>query len=326
MSSSTWKKLVRLATLAAAGAALVVAGPSYAEAPMAQRAARGFYRMMLGDFEVTALNDGTFAMPADKLLKQSAAATEQALAQSYLAVPVETSVNGYLINTGARLVLIDAGAGAFFGPTLGKLVANLKASGYQPAQVDEIYITHLHIDHLGGLVADGERVFRNATVRVDQRDADYWLSQQNLDAAPAEMKDFFKGAMAALKPYIEANKFQPFESEAARLANGIAALPTPGHTPGHTTYEVSSGARKLWLIGDLIHVAGVQLDDPSVTIAFDVDPSAAAAMRKRVFTRAANEGTPIGASHIAFPGLGRLRAAGEGYHWLPLNFTQMNPQ
>ncbi len=264
-------------------------------------------------------------MPADKLLKQPAEATERALAQSYLKVPVETSVNGFLVNTGAKLVLIDAGAGTFFGPTLGKLVANLQASGYQPSQVDEIYITHLHVDHVGGLVTNGERTFANATVRVDRQDADFWLSEQKMEAAPAEMKDFFKGAMAALKPYREANRLKTFDSGAGDLLSGIKALSTHGHTPGHTSYEVSSGGQKLLLIGDLIHVAAVQLSDPAVTIAFDVDPKAAAAMRGQVFQQAAKDGTPMGASHIAFPGLGRLRADGDGYRWLPLNFTQMNP-
>ncbi len=326
MSLPIWKRFVHLTALATTAAALVAAGSSYAEAPMAKLAAPGFYRMMLGDFEVTALNDGTFAMPADKLLKQPPAATEQALAHSFLTLPVETSVNGYLINTGAKLVLVDAGAGAFFGPTLGKLTANLQASGYQPAQVDEIYITHLHVDHVGGLVTNGERAFLNATVRVSKADADFWLSEQKMEAAPAEMKNFFKGAMAALKPYIAANKFKPFDGAAAELSPGIAALPTNGHTPGHHSYEVTSGAQKLLLIGDLIHVAAVQLDDPSVTIAFDVDPNVAAAMRKQIFTRAANEGTPVGASHIAFPGLGHLREVGNGYQWMPLNFTQMNPK
>ena len=327
MSLPIWKKrLFRLTALAAASALFTAAGPLHAEAPMAKLAAPGFYRTLLGDFEVTALNDGTFAMPADKLLKQSPEATEKALAQSYLKPPVETSVNGFLINTGAKLVLVDAGAGAFFGPTLGKLVANLKASGYQPAQVDEIYITHLHVDHVGGLVSKGERTFPNAVVRVDKRDADFWLSQQQMDAAPAEMKDFFKGAMAALKPYIAANKFQPFDGSAGELSAGITALSTHGHTPGHSSYEVASGGQKLWLIGDLIHVAAVQMNDPSVTIAFDVDPKAAAEMRNKIFTQAAKDGTPIGASHIAFPGLGHLQTAGGGYQWLPLNFTQMNPK
>ncbi len=106
--------------------------------------------MMLGDFEVTALSDGTVDLTmGDLLTNVTAARLRSALAKQHLKDPVETSVNAYLINTGNKLVLIDAGAGTFFGPTVGKLMANLRASGYQPEQVDEIYITHMHADHVG---------------------------------------------------------------------------------------------------------------------------------------------------------------------------------
>ena len=117
---------------------------------MAKTMAPGFYRMMLGDFEITALSDGTVNLPVDKILTGiKPAEVNKALAKQGLKAPLETSVNGYLVNTGEKLVLIDAGASNLFGPTLGKLVANLKAAGYTPEQVDEIYITHLHPDHVG---------------------------------------------------------------------------------------------------------------------------------------------------------------------------------
>ncbi len=296
-------------------------GPLHAEAPLAKLPAPGFYRMMVGDFEVTALNDGTFDMPADKLLQQPPAATEKALGAQFLKVPVETSVNAFLINTGGKLVLIDSGAGVFFGPTLGKLVANLKASGYQPAQVDEILLTHLHVDHVGGAVADGARAFPNAVLRVERADADFWLSDAQMERAPAGMKDFFKGAMAALKPYQVADRLKPFEP-GAQLLPGIQAMSTHGHTPGHSSYAVESKGSKLLVMGDLIHVAAVQFPHPEVTIAFDVDPEAAKAMREDVFTQAAKDGTPVAAAHVAFPGLGHLLSDGDGYRWLPLNFTQ----
>jgi len=103
--------------------------------------------MPLGSFEITALSDGTVDLPVDKLLTNTTAAKVQAaLMRAYLKVPVETSVNGYLVNTGSKLVLIDAGAAGLFGPTLGKLLAHLRASGYTPEQVDEIYLTHMHAD------------------------------------------------------------------------------------------------------------------------------------------------------------------------------------
>lgn len=124
---------------------------------MVKTQAPGYYRMMLGDFEITALSDGTADLPMDKvMIGTTPAKVLAALAKAYLKSPVETSVNCYLVNTGTKLVLIDAGAGKLFGPTLGKLLGNLKAAGYKPEQVDEIYITHMHPDHVGGLALDGK--------------------------------------------------------------------------------------------------------------------------------------------------------------------------
>ena len=140
---------------------------AHAAAPPAKGQAPGWYRMPLGAFEVTALSDGTVDLPVDKLLTGATPAKVQAaLMRAYLKAPVETSVNGYLINTDTKLVLIDSSAAGLFDPTLGKLMANLKASGYTPEQVDEIYLTHMHADHVGGIsTADGKPVFPNAIVR-----------------------------------------------------------------------------------------------------------------------------------------------------------------
>lgn len=298
-----------------------VASGAYAAAPLAKIQAPGFYRTMLGDFEVTALSDGTAALPMDTLLTNTTPGKiRRAFARSYIKGSVDTSVNAFLINTGPRLVLIDAGAGVLFGPTVGKLMANLKASGYQPEQVDDIYITHMHADHVGGLIAEGKIAFPNATVHADKHDADFWLSQPNMDAAPKEMKDFFAGAMASINPYIAAGKFQPFD-HSAELTPGITAVLAHGHTPGHTTYMVESKGQKLALWGDLIHVAAIQFDQPSVTIKFDSDPTAAAAERKKAFADAAKNGYLVGAAHLAFPGLGHLRRNGLAYTWVPLNYS-----
>ncbi|GAB2837690.1 MBL fold metallo-hydrolase [Pseudoduganella ginsengisoli] len=280
----------------------------------------GYYRMMLGDFEVTVLNDGTVELPVDKILHQPAAKTQKALEKSFAKAPLETSVNGFLINTGSKLVLIDTGAANLFGPTLGNLAASLKASGYQPEQVDEVYITHMHGDHVGGLANNGKAVFPNAVVRADKHDADFWLSKVNMEKAPADMKGFFQGAMVSINPYSDAGKLVPFEGD-TDLAPGIKAVSSHGHTPGHTSYLVESKGQKLLLIGDLMHVQAVQFDDPSVTIQFDSDPKAALAQRLAAFSTAAKQGYLIGAAHLQFPGLGHLRAQGKGYTFVPVNYT-----
>ena len=295
-----------------------------AGAPMAKTQAPAYYRLMLGDFEVTALSDGTVKLPVKDLLTNTTPAkVGAALKRSFLPDMVETSVNAYLINTGSKLVLVDTGAAGLFGPTLGNLLSNMQAAGYKPEQVDEIYITHMHPDHVGGLMAGGAIAFPNAVLRVDKADTDFWLSETNMNAAPQDAKGFFQGAMASLKPYVAAGKLKTFEGN-TELVPGIRALASHGHTAGHSVYVVESKGEKLVLWGDLMHVAALQFDNPAVTIKFDSESKAAAKERIKAYADAAKNGYLVGASHIAFPGLGRVRAAGgKSYTWVPLNYSSL---
>jgi glyoxylase-like metal-dependent hydrolase (beta-lactamase superfamily II) len=311
-----------LISAVAAAFAATLALPSQAAAPMAKIAAPGFYRVMLGDFEVTAISDGTVDLPMSKLLKEAPEKTVAALKKSYLNDPTTTSDNAFLINTGSKLILIDTGAGALFGPTLGKLLANLKASGYQPEQVDDVFITHMHPDHVGGLVSNGVAVFPNAVVHADKRDADFWLSQAQMAKAPKESQGFFQGAMASLNPYVAAGKFQAFEHN-GEIVPGVTSYASYGHTAGHTSYIVESKGQKLLVLGDLIHVASVQFDSPNVAIGFDSDTKAAIASRQKVFAMADKQGDLVAVAHLQFPGLGHVRSAGKSWQWIPANYTQL---
>ncbi|MGX5847315.1 MBL fold metallo-hydrolase [Mesorhizobium sp. PL10] len=295
------------------------ATPLFADAPIVKSQAPGFYRLAVGDFEITALSDGTKMLPT-KLLQGDAARIEELLKHDYFGDLVETSHNSFLVNTGATLVLIDAGAGALLGPTTGQLLSNLSASGYRPEQVDELYLTHLHTDHVGGLMADGQRAFPNAIVRVDKQDTDYWLSEANMRAAPAEAKRFFEAAAASIAPYMQAGKLVVFDGN-TDLVPGVRAQTAYGHTPGHTMYVVESRGEKIVLWGDVVHVAAVQFRDPSVTIQYDENASEAERVHELAFADAAENGYIIGGAHISFPGLGRVRRDAEKvYTYVPLNY------
>ena len=307
--------IVALALLAG-GVMLTMA--SGAEAAMQ---ARGVYRMMVGEYEVIALSDGINRRSVEQqlqLLQGDRDKNRELLLKAYPDGQIESTVNAYLIDTGSRLVLIDAGNGSMGSPAMGKVMENLRAAGYQPEQIDEVYLTHMHGDHVGGLVAGGEMVFPRATVYAHQREADYWLDSSHLAAAPPEVQRTFQAVQNAVVPYMKAGRFQTFAGQAG-LAPGIKAEELFGHTPGHTGYVVESQGKTLVLWGDTVHVAAVQFVLPDVTIAFDSDKAAAAEARSRIMAAANRNGWLIGGIHLAFPGLGYVRAADGGYVFASLN-------
>jgi len=281
----------------------------------------GWYSARIGRITVTALFDGTIPMLVDKEFVAPAPAKLKALlARDGLGTTVPMPVNAFLIDTGQRIVLVDAGTGALkmFGEGLGRVPTNLRAAGYTPEQIDEIYLTHMHGDHVGGLTIDGRAVYPNATVRADAREAGHYLSRAKQAAAGAEKADF-ESAVAMLDPYVRSGRFKPFDGS-TELVAGVKALPAHGHTPGHTAYVVESDGEKLVLWGDLVHIGAIELPLPSAAMAYEADPAQARASRLGALREAARERTWIAAAHLGFPGIGRIRAdaRGGGYSWLPM--------
>ena len=281
----------------------------------------GYYRMRLGTVLVTALADGTIMLPyRDILTHTTPAEVDRRLARAGLTSPVEASDNGYLLAMGKRLVLVDAGAGELLGPATGHLLAGLRAAGYQPEQVTDVLLTHLHSDHTGGLVAGGQRVFPNATVHVSQADLDYCLSDAQVQQAPAAARPYFLAARTTLKPYLAAGRVQAFTSPAT-LFPGLQAQPAPGHTPGHTMYVLQSQHQTLAFWGDVLHAVAVQLPEPAVSLRGDTDQDRSAATRQRAAADAARLHYWVALAHVSFPGIGHVRPAGKGYEWVPINYS-----
>lgn len=317
--------------------ALSASPEARAAAPQVRTQAPGYYRMMLGSIEITALLDGTHTFPvldvmtrnhagpggepkAAKLRDDRPGEAEALLAASSLALPLEGSINAFLVNTGTRLVLIDSGAGSLYGECCGHLLQNLQASGYRPDQIDEIYLTHLHADHVGGIAPNGIPAFPKAIIRVNQKDIDYWLDAKTEAEAPKFLKPMFEGDRVSLKPYMEAGRLKPF-TDGADLIPGIRAIPTQGHTVGHTSYEVSSEGQTMMIWGDLVHVAPIQFPDPAVTVTYDSNPISAESSRLAMFAQAAQKSFWIAAAHIAFPGIGHIRSVDGHFEWQPSSYT-----
>jgi glyoxylase-like metal-dependent hydrolase (beta-lactamase superfamily II) len=284
--------------------------------------APGFHRLMVGDFTVIALNDGVVPYRTAQLLPT---ATPEQISKSLYAAgltePWGMSYNAYLVDTGEQQVLIDTGTGGkladspFFAGT-GRVLTNLRAAGYQPEQIDEIYITHLGPDHVGGLTQGKERLFPNAILRAAESEVNVFLKpgpKSANDWRIAFWRDLFQ-------PWIDSGRFQAFEEDGP-LATGIRAVATRGHTQGHTSYLVESRGEKLLILGDLILVAAIQFGDPSLPTSFDADRPAGIAQRRRILELAARENYLVAGAHLSFPGFGRVRSDGTGYRWVPVNYA-----
>jgi len=310
------------AVLAALASFVAVPNATVADAPQHHDQVPGFYRLKVGDLEVTALLAGPAEVQLDWLTGRKATLDGVVKALHEDPHMLEAADTGFLVNTGKQLILIDAGAGTWFGGgAYGHLVRSLRSAGYTPEEVDIVLITHLHSDHVGGLTTqDGNRVFPNAEIYVAKAESDFWLSPEIAAKAPKDTQPFFQSAQSIAAPYIKAGKWHAFNASET-IIDGMQLVPLSGHTPGHTGYEFSSKGQKILFWGDTIHAQRVQLQHPEVTVVFDIDPSAAAARRNQLLSKLAGEDVVIAGPHMLFPGLGRLHKEGSGYRWTPVQFT-----
>jgi glyoxylase-like metal-dependent hydrolase (beta-lactamase superfamily II) len=310
------------AVLVALASSLTSPNPARAGAPQHHDQVPGFYRLKVGDLEVTSLYDGPAMFQLDWLNDEKGARQRVESALRENPHVLDAADTAFLVNSGSQLVLVDAGAGKWFGGgTLGHLLDSMRSAGYAPEEVDRILITHMHSDHIGGLTTqDGTRVFPNADVFVAKAESDYWLSQANAASAPKEAQQFFQAAKAISAPYIKAGKWHTF-SGTETVMDSVELVSLHGHTPGHTGYEFSSQGQTILFWGDTVHAQTVQLSDPGITVVFDVDHPTAAEARNQLLQSLAREGTLIAGPHMIFPGLGRLRKLGTGYVWVPVAYT-----
>lgn len=307
------------ATVTLAG---IHAGPALAAPAQVTTQVPGFYRQALGDYEVTALYDGYVDLHLQLMKGMTEDKLQKLVARMFLdhSKGVQTAVNAYLVHTGDSLILVDAGSAACFGPTLGNIVTNIKAAGYRPEDVDTVLLTHMHADHLCGLLdSQGKPAFAKAQVLAAQQDADFWLSEQIAAAAPKEAQGFFKMARDSVAPYQAEGRFNTFKTGES-VVSGAQIVETHGHTPGHTSFLFQSQGKKLLVWGDIIHNHAVQFSHPDVSFEFDVDQKQAIKTRKTVIEQSVKNGWAIAGAHLPFPGLGHIRKEKSGYAWVPVEF------
>jgi glyoxylase-like metal-dependent hydrolase (beta-lactamase superfamily II) len=290
--------------------------------PVAGKQAPGVYRLKVGAFEVTVLSDGNLAIDRPMFVGDAAGADRLLDAAFMPEGPIPTCVNQWLINTGGKLVLVDTGGGTSFAPTLGKMHGNLAVAGVDPAAVDAVVITHMHPDHIPGLLgSDGKAIFPNAVVHINADEYAFWTSDEIRAKAPDQFKAFFDLARASIKPYADAGKVQMFK-DGATFAPGVTAAAMPGHTVGHSMVRVSSDGSDFLIWGDIVHCAALQFPEPDRGIGFDSDPALAIANRKKVFDMVATDRLLFAGAHLPFPGVGHAARSGSGYAYVPLTHAE----
>lgn len=277
-------------------------------------------QIRIGRFTVTALTDGYADMPYSYFPGRTAAQVEQAAVAQFVARPsgVRFVFNQYLIEDGRQRILIDSGPAGSIGQT-GALPQALAALGLRRDQIDAVVVTHMHQDHMGGLIVGGQNNYPKAELYVDRRDVVHWTDPAKRAGAPDYLQPSFQMAGDLVRLY---PRLQAIDGE-REISRGVSIVDLTGHTPGHIGVRIEDAGQSLIMVSDMVFpVVHPQATD--VAFLFEQDRAAAQAMRERFFARAASEGALIAATHMPFPGLGRIVADRGQLRWQVADWALQN--
>jgi glyoxylase-like metal-dependent hydrolase (beta-lactamase superfamily II) len=217
-----------------------------------------------------------------------------------------SAVMTFVIKTGKETVLVDTG----YGSKASMLMDGLKKAGIKPEEITIVLITHMHGDHIGGLLYEDKIAFPNAKVKIGRIERDFWTSDKSVEKFPSRKANFetAKKVTGMYGPAVEVFEFGD------EVVSGITAADASGHTPGHTSYMLESEGEKLQFIGDTVNAGFLQFPRPDISSKYDMDPVKAAQTREKILGSAAENKNTIAGAHIAFPGIGKVKKDGiKGY-------------
>jgi len=298
-------------------------------APPPGKRAAGFYRYKVGDYEITAVTDGATTSPLAEnfVINQKKDDVNAALAVAFLEKDkVTIPYTPIVVNTGTKLIVMDTGtAEANFERTkgaAGQFQTNLKAAGFDRDAVDMVVISHFHRDHFDGLLsADDKPAFPNAEILVPAVEWKYWMDDGEMSRAPAgRIADQFKNA----RRVFDALGRKVTQYEAGKdVAPGITAVATYGHSPGHTSYVISSGAGKVFVQVDVTNLPQLFARNPGWHAFFDHDPKMAEETRRKVYDMLAAEKMMVQGFHYPFPAVAYVEKTPTGYREIPVSWNPM---
>jgi glyoxylase-like metal-dependent hydrolase (beta-lactamase superfamily II) len=271
----------------------------------------GVYHRKIGDIVVTAVSDGYLDSTLEVMRNVDLDKAHAILREAFRPAR-RTSVNTFLIHSKGRVAIIDTGSGNYLLPTAGFVQRNLAAAAIDPKSIDTVLLTHMHPDHSAGLtdMSNGQLLFPNAELVMHENELPHWFDDGAMAKADERSKKlFFLAGREQVTPY--KNRTRLFRQ--GEVFPGVTAVPSHGHTPGHTAYLIASGNDQLMIWGDTVHVPEVQTAFPEAGMAFDTDLAAAAVSRKRMFDRVSADRVLIAGMHLHFPAFSRLARRGEAY-------------